>query len=183
MNLCLSGGAKGSDAAWGAAALAASHDVIHWSFDGHKSFDPAHTFELTSKQLKEADERLFIARKSIKRSWPTQSVFVNNLLRRNWYQVATCESVYAVSILINDDESFMKVKGGTAWALQLYVDRAGKDAKIWLFDQKQEKWFKWNINHWIEEQIIYIPIPSGVYAGIGTRELNDAGLKAIRSVF
>jgi hypothetical protein len=181
MNLLLSGGAAGADYEWGKAALEKGHDVIHWSFSGHKSKDPQHTHVLTQDELNEADDRLIFANKSIKRQFPTKDNFINNLLRRNWYQVATAESLYCVAHIIKDN-SLMGISGGTAWAATMFLDRVGDRAKIHLFDQFQNQWFVWD-DGWEKEQIIYIPPPEGVYAGIGSRMLNDDGLAAIKEIF
>jgi hypothetical protein len=181
MSLLLSGGADGADYEWGLAALEKGHDVIHWSFAGHKSKDPEHTHILTQDELLEADDRLLFANKSIRRQWPAKDNYINNLLRRNWYQVATAESLYAVSTL-KKDGSVLGVNGGTAWGIQLFLDRVGPRAKIYFFDQYKNQWFVWD-DGWEKEQIIYIPPPSGVYAAIGTRNLNSDGLAAIKEIF
>jgi CO dehydrogenase/acetyl-CoA synthase delta subunit len=54
-NVLLSGGARGADYEWGKNALKYGHQVVHWSFDGHNSSDPANSYILTDQELKEAD--------------------------------------------------------------------------------------------------------------------------------
>lgn len=184
VNMCLSGGADGADIAWGIAAEKAGHRIVHWSFIGHRS-TANNLSVLNSTQLKVADSYLELANKSLMRKWPTSSNTVNNLLRRNFYQIYYSDSVYAISTL-TQDRSLLKISGGTAWACQMYVDRwlhtdSNMDnCQLYLFDQLSEKWFNWK-NTWLE--INQPPVPSGVYAGIGTRDLNQAGLHAICNVY
>ena len=182
-NILLSGGAAGADTEFGKVALNAGHQVVHWSFKGHKSKNNVSI--LNEEQLKEADPYLIRANKGVVRTFPAASEHTNNLLRRNYYQVKWSSSVYAISKFTNDS-SMLGVYGGTAWAVQLYVDRFLYDQKpfdqcqLFLFDQTSSKWFKWN-RSWIE--IEKPPAPQGIYAGIGSRELTKAGIAAINSLY
>lgn len=180
-NSCLSGGADGADLQWGMCAGSAGHHVVHWSFEGHRSKAPdAEVSILSKEQLEQADESVKRANKTLKRHFPTRNGFVNNLLRRNYYQIKWTQAVYAVAKLENGI-----VSGGTAWATQMYMDRYLFDGEpieechLYLFDQLTEKWFSWS-NGWIE--ITEPPVPSGVWTGIGSRELTDAGKHAIRAL-
>jgi len=180
-NVCLSGGAEGADLQWGMCAGSAGHQVVHWTFKGHSSKAPkSEISELTEEQLLVADESLTRANLSLKRRFPGSSWFVNALLRRNYYQIKWAESVYAVSKLVKG-----QVDGGTAWATQMYMDRFlcdGEDiskCQLYLFDQVDEKWLTWN-GVWQEAE--HVPEPSGVWAGIGSRKLTDAGKQAIRDI-
>ena len=183
-DILLSGGAQGADAAFGEAAITAGHQVVHWSFNGHKT-NVDHVYMLNDEQLHAADPHINIANKSLLRTFPSKKDYTNNLIRRNYYQVKWCESVYAISSFKNDS-SMLKVDGGTAWAVQMYVDRFLFDqepfklCKLYLFDQKSNEWYQWNK---IWTRIDKPPRPDGVYAGIGTRELTDAGLAAINSLY
>lgn len=184
-DILLSGGAAGADTAFGKAAQKAGHQVVHWSFNGHKVKLKNDVYALSDDQLKEADPFLIRANKSIIRTFPATSEHTNNLLRRNYYQVKWSQSVYAISSF-TDDSSMLKVFGGTAWAIQLYADRFLYDREsfnnchLYFFDQKSDQWFKW-YRSWIKIQ--KPPTPNGVYAGIGSRELTDAGLAAINSLY
>ena len=159
-NVCLSGGAKGADALWGEEAAKLGHQVIHWSFDGHKSYGtPEQTVCLDESILKEADIHLEEAKLSLKRSIPYGKPWIANLLRRNWFQVQHAASVYAVGSLnehaviykdpyaaverfrIGPDKKHnrMGVNGGTAWACQMYLDQyLEKDMEDGLTDEEWE---------------------------------------------
>lgn len=182
-NICLSGGADGSDLQWGMNAGRDGQSVIHWSFEGHKSGAPAQEqVILTQEQLERADEALKRASKPLKRPWPgKRSQNVKSLLRRNWYQVRWAESVYAVGSFRHDGV----VNGGTGWAVQMFLDRHAQLAQfeplpLYVFDQENGQWFQY-VGGW--KAIDAPPKPQGIWAGIGTRELNSAGKWAIRNLF
>lgn len=174
-NVCLSGGADGADFTWGECASPRGHSVIHFVFRGHHSKVPEdQKIVLTRDQLRDADPFLEDANKVLKRRFPGNSDFVNSLLRRNYYQVAWSHSLYAISEIGKDQ----LVKGGTAWAVVMFQN-LHPEGKCFVFDQKKEQWFQWK-GGWVP--MISPPAPEGVWAGIGTRDLNHAGEQAIRSL-
>jgi len=179
MAICLSGGAKGADLAWGLAAIDAGHDVVHFSFRGHNPATSENIHTLTQDELNMADEPLKLSAKSLKRSIPFHKPWIANLLRRNWYQVRETTSIYAVSKIDQMSQSRSCVTGGTAWAVEMAIDLGVP--KIYVFDQIKERWFYWNCAHWLEGMTP--PKPTGVWTGIGSRELTDAGLQSIIDVF
>jgi hypothetical protein len=178
-NLCLSGGADGSDLQWGMMAGRIGHYVIHWSFTGHRSGAPEQELvRLSSDQLLRADDALSRANLSLKRRWPNTKPWIANLLRRNWYQVNWTGGLYAVGSMKKN-----KIEGGTAWATQMYMDRFSEnphDARLFFFDQEPGVWKKWT-GEW-EILTESPPLPSGIWTGIGTRDLKDSGKWAIRNV-
>lgn len=176
-SICLSGGAKGADQQWGMTAGKAGHMVVHWSFKGHKTHVPSsEVVELSPEQLEEANPHCKRASVGIKRWFPPKNEFVGNLLRRNWYQVENAESVYAVANLTDEG-----VSGGTAWAVQMFIDRHdGAACPVYLFDQISEQWFTWTATGW--NAITEVPPPTGVWAGIGSRDLTNKGKEAIRAL-
>lgn len=184
-NILLSGGAAGADTEFGKHAQKAKHKVVHWTFKGHKTKLRSNLYQLTPDHLSVSDNYLVRANKGLVRNFPSKSDYTNNLLRRNYYQVKWCESVYAVSKFTSDN-SMLKVDGGTAWACQMYVDRFLYDREpfslchLYMFDQNSEKWFQWNR---IWKEIDKPPTPKSVYAGIGTRDISTAGINAIKNLY
>ena len=181
MPLLLSGGAIGADSLWDSWARAKKHDVIHWSFQTHKS-RLSDIYVLTDEELKEADACVDRANKTLNRTYPTNSEHVNNLLRRNYFQIAQTERVYAVSNF-DSKPSGINVEGGTAWALTMYLDRfihnesPWSDCEMYLWEQKLSKWFSWETDRW--NQIERPPTPHGTYTGIGSRKLTTSAVTAI----
>lgn len=178
VNICVSGGAIGADQQWGMTAGYLGHTVFHFSFAEHRANVPKiELVVLSEAMLREADPYVQKANQALKRKFPTKNDFVNNLLRRNWYQVRDTQAVYAVASLKKSGE----VSGGTAWAVQMFIDRFdGGACPVYLFDQISEKWHTWNGTEWIVIDVV--PRPEGVWTGIGSRELLPSGKAAIRTL-
>jgi hypothetical protein len=178
--ICLSGGANGADLQWGVCAGLSGHQVIHFSFDKHRTQAPEpEVVVLTAEQLCEADPHLERANATLGRRLPFDKPWVINLLRRNWYQVRETSSVYAVASL----DPHGTVTGGTAWAIQMFIDRQppGAPGPVYLFDQERAIWLTWG-GGWQPLNGIP-PRPEGIWTGIGSRTLTDGGKAAIRRVF
>lgn len=174
-NLCLSGGAAGSDLQWGMCAGRAGHGVIHWSFARHRTFAPREEVViLTERQLHEADPFLVEANKTLHRTVPFNKPHIMNLLRRDYFQVQWSNRVYVVSTVDRDDT----VKGGSGWAVQMFLDRK-PDGEVYLFDQKAGRWLSWQAGWAV---ILTPPKPFGIWAGIGARDLLLNGKEAIRAL-
>lgn len=171
----LSGGANGADYEWGQAAALHGHDVIHFTFDGHKSLcSPDQIVKLDNKDLNIANPWLLKAKTVLKRNYPSKSKFVNNLLRRNYYQVKETDAVYAVGTF---NPISGQVDGGTAWATTMFC--LIHDKPFYFFHQDKNKWYEKHINGW-QKEIRIPPKPvAGVWTGIGTRDINLDGKLAI----
>jgi hypothetical protein len=83
------------------------------------------------------------------------------------------------------DRSF-SVEGGTAWAVQMYIDRFTCDSedintcKLYFFNEISRKWMSWH-GAW---GVLYElpPVPEGIWTGIGTRKLTIDGNNQIENV-
>jgi hypothetical protein len=175
-NLCLSGGAKGADLLWGENAILNDQDCIHWSFEGHKK--PSNNFIILPENvLTMADQACKRANLTLDRRFPPRNHDVASLLRRNWFQVVKAGSCYAISKLENG-----KVAGGTAWAVQMFIDKFnGEACRAFVFCQTLEAWHEWNGKAFVE--INTPPLPQGRWAGIGSRDLLQSGEQAIINTF
>jgi hypothetical protein len=182
-HICFSGGARGADSLFGELAARHKHAVVHFSFNGHNSDCPRDTILILSdEELAKADELLVLCARKLGRTFPSKNDYVNNLLRRNYYQVNQTERVYAVAPL----DKTGQVVGGTAWAVQMAIQRGIKE--IYLFDCFADRWYTYDImaewdDFWKPTDYLNIPRPHGFYAGIGTRELPDAGIQAIEGLY
>lgn len=187
-NWCLSGGASGADLEWGMCAAKRGHGVTHFSFEGAKtSANRAHLYVLSEEQLAAADVHCHRANLSLRRKFPAKSLHTTNLLRRDWYQVYPAQSFYGVSTLqLKHNERITageivqgEVKGGTAWATQMFIDKHdGVACPCYLFDQFAGYWFKWEGVGWL--RINEPPRPEGAWTGVGSRDLLPLGTLAIR---
>jgi len=176
-----SGGAEGADTAWAEAADRLKIKTTAHSFEGHESMGSASGFvgkrpaletrsNLTKEQLEIADEFLKKAAKSLGRPFNPKVNYVN-LLRRNYYQLKNSEAVVAIGEIL---PGATKVDGGTGWAVQMGID---KKIPVYVFDQKVKLWAVWNGSKF--EKLSGLPPKFKEFAGVGSRKLNDDGLKAI----
>ncbi len=170
-----SGGARGSDSEWDNIGREYGMYVNnHYYAEGEKT--PKGNIPLTKKQLLEADPYLIQVNKILKRRFPTKNEYVNNLLRRNYYQVIGSEAIFAIASITNN-----LVDGGTGWAVHMGIFM---NRNVYVFDQRKNQWFTWS-NVFPNPKFIEcdVPVLTMMFAGIGTREIDENGLKAIRNVY
>ena len=73
------------------------------------------------------------------------------------------------------------VDGGTGYAVMMGINH---NRDIYVFDQTRDKWFRWSYTSLSFVEMNDVPaIETQDFAGIGTRELQPNGLKAIRDVY
>jgi hypothetical protein len=113
-----------------------------------------------------------------------------NLLARNWSQVKYSNQVFAIGTIIDTGKKCLKgyqnkskyqiVAGGTGFAVQMAIDSM-KD--VYVFEQNREKWFRWSFNalRFVEVQSPKISVQD--FAGVGTREINESGILAIKNLY
>jgi hypothetical protein len=176
-DILFSGGAPGADQLFGKLAKAAGHKVVHFSFEGHHE-GIENRFPLSIRNLLVADTYLQDANKLLQRTFPTKTSDVNNLLRRNYYQVYDTERVYAATEL--DEKG--RPKGGTAWAVVMAIQLSVPE--IYVFDTVWKKFSHLDKNRLIWE--INKPTrPQGKYTGIGSRpkNLSPEAIQAITDLY
>lgn len=188
MNICYSGGSKGADVLFGKLALEAGHDLIHWSFQNHHiAGQKLNAKVLSYPQLMEADQPLKMANEFLKRQYPTRSEYVNNLLRRNYWQIKEADSVYAAMRFTDD----MIPLGGTSWAIIMAAMKLRRP-KAYIFNINDDKWYRFpevislygsHQRLLTEIDFTKIPKPQGKYAGIGASDLPENGIQAIESLY
>lgn len=185
-NICLSGGAPGADLLWGTLALAQSHALIHWSFPTHTSPAPPSSLILLSDAELALGTRAVAAAATVLGRNPPRRPHVWRLLHRNYYQVAWAEKCYAVTVLPGEGEGEERKVRGTAWAVSMFAaTHSAGSGRMWVFDQEADAWFEWKRDkegrEW-ERMEGRPPKPEGVWAGIGTRQLEGNGRRAIEEV-
>jgi hypothetical protein len=174
-----SGGAEGADTAWGEQAKKAGHQVHHFVFKGHHNSKIDGAVIIPPDRLVEADPTMKrVNDEVLHRSFPAHSVFVTNLLRRNYFQVVNSDAVYAVAGI--DGTS---VFGGTAWAIEAFKILNPHSNNIFVFDQENDGWYRWNPETSCWVSIGTPPSPSGRWTGIGTWTLEHNGQEAIEALF
>jgi hypothetical protein len=113
-----------------------------------------------------------------------------NLLARNWAQVKYSNQIFAIGTIIEPGKKCSKgyqnkskyqiVAGGTGYAIQIGIDSM---KEVYVFEQNREKWFRWSYNalKFIEVQSPKISVQD--FAGVGTREINESGILAIKNLY
>lgn len=179
MNICLSGGAIGSDTEFTNAATKASHSVINYSFSGHKTLVPKNTIRILSeKELVLGEEIVKVAAKYLRRNWSEYLGNTRKLILRNFWQIKTTNRVYAVAVIKSDG----RVSGGTGWAVTMAILLGVPDIYVY----SKDAWYRWfgqndpNTGLWGK---IVPPKPDGVYTGIGSRDITEDEVKAIWGLY
>lgn len=177
--ICNTGGAFGSDIAWEHHCIKIGIQVRSYSFAGHSSQSSKQSkVILNEHELVSAQPYVTKAAKNLGRNLP-KAGYVLNLLRRNWYQVKDADTVYAIGTI---DEN-KQVEGGTGYAVQMSVDNLINSLtpiSLNVFDQNVGSWFMWKQKQWF--QIDEPELPTKIFAGIGTRNVNPKGFTAINDV-
>jgi hypothetical protein len=183
---CHSGGARGSDTyfekigeEWGVRTKA-------WSYKtpSHKS---PNKVEISEGDFIEGVNKIREANKILKRNGIGRYI---NLLARNWAQVKYSDEVFAIGTILNPGErgsrgfhnksEFQLVDGGTGWACAMAIDK-GMDLHV--FNQRTNSWWRWS---YIKGEFIKSDRPKITkqnFAGIGTREITQEGIEAIRELY
>ena len=186
-SVMLSGGAEGYDTLWSSIGKRyglKDNNIKHYYVQNEQT--PSGNTSITYKQANEADPYLKKANKSLGRTFPSQDNKLNNLLRRNWYQIKDSDGVFAIA----DLKSLKEVKGGTGWAVQMGID-ANKPTYVFGLNPttpnvegktKQREWFKWDKK---TELFVSSDVPrlTERFTGVGHRLSNKEGRKAIQNVF
>ena len=175
--ICHSGGAPGSDMFWENEGIKYGVKTIAYSFYRHVQSSKNQKI-LTAEELNEGFEVVKIANKTLKRSPERQYQYIQNLLSRNWFQVKNSDAIFAISRKFVIDRKI--VDGGTGWAVQMAVDNK---KPVFVFDQNTKSWYTFNYTTNEFDMIDYIPKLTENFAGIGTREINEDGINAIKEVY
>lgn len=180
-NVCYSGGAAGADRLFGIWATSNGFDEVHFSFKGHKYHVPHETvLEIPIDILKDPIvlDKLKTANRMLGRSVPKPGTYVYNLLARNSFQVLLTERVYCISTLTSPTQ----VSGGTAWAVQMYIDQYD-NPEIYCYDPVRDEVYQYCTSR--KEFIIAltVPKPHGKWTGIGSRNTTQDDMDSFAAYF
>jgi len=180
-----SGGAVGADSYWG--RIGEQYGVVsnHYYY-GDKT--PEGNFEISGEDYEEGRyESAKAAYYNYGYKYPTMK---DHRLIRNWSQVKYSEAIFAVGHLVIPGEKLFPhqkndtrvalnaaVQGGTGYAVAMAILH-GKP--VYVFDQERKQWYKNIDGKWFVSEV---PVLTKNFAGIGTRDLNEDGKKAIETVY
>lgn len=160
-----SGGAKGSDTEWGNIAQKYGFNIKHYVVNDYDKLSNVDK-EQVEKQYKEVVERL-------QRRQLSADSYSGKLVRRDMLQANSADSILAIGHLGKNGH----VDGGTAYATERGIIRG---IPVYLFDQDDNHWKIYDGEKFINcEQ----PNLTRHAALIGTRQITDAGKRAIQNVF
>ena len=184
---CHSGGAQGADtyfeeigSKYGVKTRAYSYKTKYHTTDNK--------VEISDVDYEEGVKEIIKANKVLNRYGIHKFM---NLLARNWAQVKYSDEVFAVGTILDPGKrgskgfynrsEFQVVDGGTGYACFMCVN---SNKPLYVFDQEKNKWFRWSyISLRFIEVKEEIKINSENFAGIGTREINSNGIKAIEDLY
>lgn len=160
-----SGGAVGSDTEWGNVAQKYGFNITHYTVNDYDKLSRDDK-ESVEKQYKEVVERL--SRKQL-----DANSYSGKLVRRDMLQANSADAILAIGRLGKNGH----VDGGTAYATERGIIRG---IPVYLFDQNDNHWKTYNGEKFVDcEQ----PSLTQHAALIGTRQITDAGKRAIQNVF
>ena len=184
---CHSGGAVGSDNFWDQIGSEFGVKTRAYSYKT-KYHNSPNKVEISEEDYLEGVEMIKIANKKLNRYGISKFM---NLLARNWAQVKYSKQVFAIGGIIEPGKKCSKgfynkskyqiVSGGTGYCCQMAIDNG---REVFVFDQTKESWYKWCYNSLIFKELNYIPkITYQDFAGVGTREIKESGILAIKNIF
>ncbi|MEO1267270.1 MAG: hypothetical protein AAFX99_04165 [Myxococcota bacterium] len=169
----LSGGARGSENAFGVCAETWGLQEINFSFEGRPTARERGVIILDADELSLGDVQARYLKEKMRRNYPDTPLF-RKVLQSIWHQVNTSSQVFVVGQILPDDT----VKGGTGWAAELARHH---EKPLFVYDQDRQGWFTWADNAW---QAIDPPtITSHRFTGTGSRLLSEHGKQAIQDLF
>ena len=169
-----SGGAAGAEAEFGACAERWGLGETHFSFEGHSHLARQSGVRvLSDRELARGDMSLVYASHRLSRAL-SEIPLIRPILQSIWHQISAAEQVFVVGTIQGDGT----VRGGTGWGAEL--------ARLWhkplyVYDQEQRGWYCWGGSEW---KLAAEPtITAASFAGIGTKDLTDAGRGAIEQLY
>jgi hypothetical protein len=184
---CHSGGATGADTVWDEIGEEFSVKTKAYSYRTKSHVSP-NKVEISDTDYEEGVIQITKANKTLGRFGIHKYM---SLLARNWAQVKYSKQVFAIGTIIKAGEKSVKgyknnskndvVDGGTGYAVMMAINQ---ENDVYVFDQIKDKWFRWSYNSLRFVELKEVPlITEQDFAGIGTREIQPNGIKAIRDVY
>lgn len=177
-----SGAAKGSDEYWEKIAK-------EYGVGKQVNYRPSTLKRLTQEQLDEVEQAYSKAVKQMGRRKLSKSSYGGKLVRRDYLQAKAADAIYAISTIIppkgkdkkgyTNNTNIELVEGGTGYAVQMGINL---NKQVYVFDQLKNMWFSWDY-HTNSFEKCNTPKLTKKFAGIGTRQLNENGKKAIENIF
>jgi hypothetical protein len=168
-----SGGASGSESAFGEAAERHGVHEVNFTFEGHRQDRDRGSYTLSPRELAAGDVSLVYVSRRLNRTYNTEGGLIRRVLQTLWHMVSRSQQVFVIG-QIQDDGT---VVGGTGWSVEL-ARMWSKD--LWVYDQTKRGWYQWTGEEWSAG----LPTINSVhFTGTGTRYLDDHGRDAVFDLF
>jgi len=185
--VCHSGGAEGSDTYFSTIGKEFGVTTRAYSYKTryHSSLDKV---EISEEDYLEGINQVNKANRTLGRLGISKYM---NLLARNWAQVKYSSQTFAIGVIVDPGKKSPKgyyskskiqsIDGGTGYAVQMSIDHL---REVYVYDQNLFNWFKWSHSAMKFIELREVPkIAVQNFAGIGTRQINDSGIKSIRDLY
>lgn len=171
--ILFSGAASGTESYFGEMAEKHGIEEVNFSFEGRKVSHDRGIRILTHEELENGDVSLSYISKLMNREYSRSANF-RKVIQTIWHQINNSQQIFVVGHILEDNT----VKGGTGWGAE-FAKICNKP--LFIFDQTQDKWFKWNKTEWLETEAP--TITENHFCGTGTRYIEENGKKAISELF
>ncbi|MCB9669863.1 MAG: hypothetical protein H6736_15740 [Alphaproteobacteria bacterium] len=168
-----SGGAKGSEEAFGELAARYGLTEVSFTFPGQKMSRTVGARELSARELEAGNVSMEDVSRRLSRTYSTEGTLIRKVLQTLWHIVSRAQKVFVVGQIQPDDT----VVGGTGWSVEL-ARMWNKD--LWVYDTARQAWYHWSGGAWVpgEPRIDALHV-----AGTGTRKLDDGSRAALEALF
>lgn len=167
-----SGGANGTESAFGEVGERWGVQEVNFTFEGHKQARAAGRYTLSPRELAAGDVSLVYVSRRLNRTY-SEGTLIRKVLQALWHMVSRSQQVFVIGQIQEDGT----VVGGTGWSVELA--RMWNKA-LWVFDQDQDRWYRWDGEEWVPGKPT---IESLHFTGTGTRYLKPNGRAAIEQLF
>ena len=183
---CHSGGAKGADTYWEEIGEEFGVKTRAYSYktDYHTSKNKV---EISEEDYLEGIEEVNKANYRLNRYGIHKYM---NLLARDWSQIKHSHQVFTVGYIVHPGKKGRKgyyskskyqvVDGGTGYGVQMAINH-NKD--VFVFNLSDNQWYMWSYAGEVFSKCDVPYISNPHFAGIGTRDVTQSGIDAIRDVY
>jgi hypothetical protein len=167
-----SGGHKGAEAEFGAQAERLGVQEVNFSYEGRDPTRNRGLVVLSPEEMVRGDISMEIVCMHMGRAYSSGET-IRKVMQLLFHMVNKGFQVFGVGWIQPNDT----VKGGTGWAIEL--------AKLFnrplsVFDLERGGWFTWEGRAWGKSEPV---IEHATFVGTGTRDLPEAGRRAIEDLF
>ena len=185
MCICHSGGAIGSDTYFDSIGKEYKVSTRAYSYKTPKHIS-SNKVEISEEDYLEGVKEIKIANKELKRYGIDRYM---NLLARNWARIKYSEETFAIGNIVEpgkkgdkyyNKSKYQEVSDGTGYAVKMSILHGHP---TYVFDQKQNCWFEWSYIIKKYKKCDDPVIKFHNFAGIGTRNINENGINAIKKLY